>query len=187
KVRPSTGGSPVSPGLSLGTGGAVLSNSASAVPTVRLGAARPPRVAPLSRTGQADLLIVAPSSLSPKLAAAVSRLPGVTVTEQIEAVRMRINGAYTAGLRGEPSGFRPFAARPTGASNALWEGVAGGGIAVSYEMGKLGKIKLGGTVVAAGRTTKSLRVVAFGTMGIGGVNAVVSHAVARSLGAPAGN
>jgi cell wall-associated NlpC family hydrolase len=80
-----------------------------------------------------------------------------------------------------------FAARPTGASNALWEGVAGGGIAVSYTMGKLDKITLGGTVVAAGRSTKRLRVVAFGTMGIGGVNAVVSDAVARSLGAPAGN
>ena len=83
--------------------------------------------------------------------------------------------------------FRSFAARPTGASNALWQGVASGGIAVSYEMGKLDKIPLGGTVVAAGRTTKPLRVVAFGTMGIGGVNAVVSDAVARSLGAPAGN
>jgi cell wall-associated NlpC family hydrolase len=184
KVRPSTG-SPVSPGLSLGAGAATLSSSA--VQTARLGGTHPPRVAPLRRTVQADLLIVAPFSLSPKLAAAVSRLPGVTVTEQIEAVRMRINGAYTAVLGVDPSVFRSFAARPTGASNALWQGVASGGIAVSYEMGKLDKIPLGGTVVAAGHTTKKLRVVAFGTMGIGGVNAVVSHAVARSLGARAGN
>jgi cell wall-associated NlpC family hydrolase len=65
--------------------------------------------------------------------------------------------------------------------------VAGGGIAVSYTMGKLDKIPLGGTVLAAGRTTKRLRVVAFGTLGIGGVNAVVSDATARALGAPAGN
>ena len=34
---------------------------------------------------------------------------------------------------------------------------------------------------------KKLKVVAFGTLGIGGVNAVVSHDVARSLGAPADN
>ena len=185
KVRPSTGDSPVSPGLALGTGGALLSSSA--VPTARLGPARPPQVAPLRRTVQADLLIVAPFSLSPKLTAAVSRLPGVTLTEQVEAVRMRINGAYTAVLGVDPSVFRSFAARPTGASNALWEGVASGGIAVSYSMGKLDKLPLGGTVVAGGRTSKPLRVVAFGTMGIGGVDAVVSHAVARSLGAPAGN
>jgi len=185
KVRPSTGDSPVSPGLALGEGGAALSSSA--VKTARPSAKRPPPVAPLRRTVQADLLIVAPFSLSPKLTAEVSRLPGVTVTEQIEAVRMRINGAYTAVLGVDPSVFRSFAARPTGASNALWEGVASGGIAVSYSMGKLDRLPLGGTVVAAGRTTKPLRVVAFGTMGIGGVNAVVSHAVARSLGAPAGN
>ena len=184
KVRPSTGNSPVSPGLALGTGGALLSSSA--VPTAWLGATRP-RVAPLRQTVQADLLIVAPFSLSSKLAATVSRLPGVTLTEQVEAVRMRINGAYTAVLGVDPSVFRSFAARPTGASNALWEGVASGGIAVSYSMGKLDKLPLGGTVVAGGRTTKPLRVVAFGTMGIGGVDAVVSHATARSLGAPAGN
>ena len=185
KVRPYTGDSPVSPGLALGAGGAPMSKSA--VQTIRLGARHPPQVAPLRRTVQASLLIVAPTSLSPKLAAAVSRLPGVTVTEQIEAVRMRISGAYTAVLGVDPSVFRSFAARATGASNALWEGVASGGIAVSYSMGKLDKLPLGGTVVAAGHTTKRLRVVAFGTMGIEGVDGVVSHAVARSLGAPAGN
>jgi len=182
QVRPSTGDTPVLPGLTQ-SGARLMSGSP--VPFART-AARP-SVAPLRRSYQADLLIVAPFSLSRKLLAAVSRLPGVTATERIEAVRMRINGAYTAVLGVDPSVFRSFAARPTGASNALWEGVAGGGIAVSYMMGKLDKLPLGGTVVAAGRTTRKLRVVAFGTMGIGGVNAVVSDKVARALGAPAGN
>jgi cell wall-associated NlpC family hydrolase len=182
RVQPSTGNTPVLPGLTQ-SGARLMSGSP--VPFARV-AARP-SVAPLRRSYQADLLIVAPFSLSLKLLAAVSRLPGVTATERIEAVRMRINGAFTAVLGVDPSVFRSFAARPTGASNALWEGVAGGGIAVSYMMGKLDKLPLGGSVVAAGRTTKRLRVVAFGTMGIGGVNAVVSDKVARSLGAPAGN
>jgi peptidoglycan DL-endopeptidase CwlO len=184
-VRPAGGDSPVIPGMALETGARLMSGQA--VPAARLPGPAPPTVAPLRRTLQADLLIVAPFSLSPATLAAVSRLPGVTGAEQIEAVRMRINGAYTAVLGVDPSEFRTFAARPTGASNALWEGVAGGGIAVSYTMGKLDKLPLGGTVAAAGRTTKRLRVVAFGTMGIGGVNAVVSDSVARSLGAPAGN
>ena len=100
---------------------------------------------------------------------------------------MSVNGSPTAVLGVDPSVFREFAARPTGASNVLWQGVAGGGIAVSYTMGTEDKIKLGGTVTAAGRTTKKLRVAAFGTLGIGGVNAVVSDATARALGAPAGN
>jgi cell wall-associated NlpC family hydrolase len=182
-VRPSTGDSPVAPGLTLGAGARLLPGP---VPAARAPRARP-YVAPLRDTFQADMLIVSPRTLPRTVLAAVSRLPGVTATERIEAVRMRINGSYTAVLGVDPSVFRSFAARPTAASDALWEGVAGGGIAVSYTMGKLDKVTLGGTVAAAGHTTKRLRVVAFGTMGIGGVDAVVSDATARSLGAPAGN
>ncbi len=183
-VRPTTGDAPVLPGLTLGAGAHLMTGSL--VPAAEVLPSRP-YVAPLRDSYQADMLIVSPHSLPRTLLAAVSRLPGVIATEQIEAVRMRINGSYTAVLGVDPSMFRSFAARPTAASNALWEGVAGGGIAVSYTMGKLDKITLGGTVAASGRKPERLRVVAFGTMGIGGVNAVVSDAVARSLGAPAGN
>jgi cell wall-associated NlpC family hydrolase len=170
--------------LTVETGARLVPNSA--VPAVR-STSRPPVVAPLRRSVQADLLIVAPFSLRDKLLHAVSALPGVLAAERIEAVRMRLNGSSTAVLGVDPSQFRSFAEHPTGAANALWQGVAGGGIAVSYTMGKLDKIPLGGTVEAVGRTTKRLRVVAFGTLGIGGVNAVVSDATARALGAPAGN
>jgi cell wall-associated NlpC family hydrolase len=180
-VTPSTGSAPVAPGLAMGSGASLMP-----VPTAAPSAA-PPRVAPLRRTVQADLLIVAPFSLSESLAAKVGQIPGVTASERIEAVRMSVNGSSTAVLGVDPSVFREFAARPTGASNALWQGVAGGGIAVSYTMGTEDKIRLGGTVTAAGRTTEQLRVAAFGTLGIGGVNAVVSDATARALGAPAGN
>src|SRR6185437_15782872 len=118
--------------------------------------APPPRVAPLRRSVQPDLLIVAPSSLPSGLLDAVSRMPGIVAAEQIEAVKMPINGTPTAVLGVDPSQFRSFAAAPTGASNALWQGVADGGIAVSYEMGKLDKIPLGGSVRATGRTTMQL-------------------------------
>ena len=187
-VRPSTG--PVISGvpLTLGAGAELL--PASPVPAVSVAAAGrpgPSPVAPLRRTVQADLLVVAPSSLPAGLLAEVGRLPGIVAAERIEAVKMPVNGAETAVIGVDPSQFRSFAAAPTGAATALWQGVADGGIAVSYEMGKLGKIPLGGSVLAAGRTARRLPVVAFGTLGIGGVNAVVSDATARALGAPAGN
>ena len=180
-VRPSTGSSPVAPGLTLGTNARLL-----AVPAARSAAAEP-HVAPLRRSVQADLLIVAPFSLRKSVAAAVDRIPGVVATERIEAVRMSVNGSSTAVLGVDPSVFREFAARATGASNALWRGVAGGGIAVSYTMGTEDRISLGGSVTAVGRITQRLRVAAFGTLGIGGVNAVVSDQTARRLGAPADN
>jgi cell wall-associated NlpC family hydrolase len=185
-VRPATGNAPVitQVPLTLGAGARLLSDSS--VPAVSTGT-RQSTVAPLGRTVQADLLIVAPFSLPAGLLTAVSRLPGMVAAERIEAVRMQVNGSETAVVGVDPSQFRSFAARPTGAANALWQGVADGGIAVSYTMGKLDKVPLGGSVLAAGRTVKRLPVVAFGTLGIGGVNAVVSDATARTLGAPAGN
>jgi cell wall-associated NlpC family hydrolase len=186
-VQPSTGDAPVITGgpLTLGADARPLPDSS--VPAVSAAVASRPTVAPLRRTVQADLLIVAPSALPAGLLTAVSRLPGMVAAERLEAVRMQVNGAETAVVGVDPSQFRSFAARPTGAANALWQGVADGGIAVSYTMGKLDKVPLGGTVLARGRTTKRLPVVAFGTLGIGGVNAVMSDATARALGAPAGN
>lgn len=176
-TRPGGGNLPTLPSLVSGTLLTEVNKPAVGVPTV----------APLRRTVQADLLVVAPTSLSPKLLDKVAGLRGVTDAARIEAVRMRVNGAYTAVLGVDPSVFRSFAAPPTAASNALWQGVANGGVAVSYTMGKLDKIPLGGTVAVGGKQTENLRVSAFGTLGIGGVNAVVSDAVARSLGAPDGN
>jgi cell wall-associated NlpC family hydrolase len=177
---------PVSPvtGNASVLGGALEAKTA--VPAVAA-AATEPTVAPLKRTLTADLMIVAPFSLPKSLLSAVTGTHDVTAAEPVEAVRMQVNGAYTAVLGVDPSGFREFAARPTAASNALWRGVADGGIAVSYTMGKLDNLPLGGQVSASGTMDKKLKVVAFGTLGIGGVNAVVSHDVARSLGAPADN
>jgi cell wall-associated NlpC family hydrolase len=176
-TRPAGGNLPVLPSL---VSGALLTDDTEP-------AAGQPSVAPLRRTLQADLLVVSPSPLPRAFVAAASRMSGVTAAEQIEAVRMQINGAYTPVLGVDPSVFRSFAAHATAASDALWQGVADGGVAVSYTMGKLDKLPLGGTITAAGKKTEQLRVTAFGTLGIGGVNAVVSDAVARSLGAPSGN
>jgi cell wall-associated NlpC family hydrolase len=144
-------------------------------------------VAPLRGLKQADLLVVAPFSLSPKVQAAVARQPGVTGTEPIEAAKIKVNGAFTAVLGVNPSTFRGYAAPSTAASGKLWQGVAGGGVAVSYTMGTLDKLSLGGQVTVSGRQQQQLPVVAFGTVGIGGVDAVVSDSVARSLGMPARN
>jgi len=185
-VRASAGGASVIAGVPLTVGAGAQLLSGSLVPVVKT-AGNGRAVAPLRRTIQPDLLVVAPFSLPDGLLATVRKLPGVVQAERVEAVRMGINGASTAVLGVDPSQFRSFAARPTGAASGLWQGVADGGIAVSYTMGELDKIPLGGSVLASGRTPRRLPVVAFGTLGIGGVNAVVSDATATALGAPAGN
>ena len=146
-----------------------------------------PVIAPLRRLLQADLFVVAPTTLSPAVAAAVRRLPGVTAVQPLDAARIQMDGKLTATLGVDPSAFRAFAAKPTAESTGLWQNVAAGGVAISYTMGKLDKLPLGRDVLVNGRRAEKLPLAGLGTVGIGGVDAVVSDAVARSLGMPADN
>lgn len=148
-------------------------------------AGRPVR--PLGKLHAADLLVVAPSSLQATSLAAIRKVPGVAAATPLDAARIRVNGGLVAVLGVSPSTFREFAAKPTARSTVLWQNVAAGGIAISYLMGEQEKIPVGGTVSVAGAVTEKLPVAGFGTVGISGVDAVVSGRVARSLGMPAGN
>jgi peptidoglycan DL-endopeptidase CwlO len=154
---------------------------------VSLLASRKPSVAPLGTLRPADLLVVAPDSLPRGALAAVLRLRGVSAAETVDAARLHLNGKLVAMLGVDPSGFRAFAGQLTAESDKLWQSVAGGSIAVSYTMGKLDRLPLGGLVSLDGTRPEKLRVGSFATVGIPGVDAVVSDPVARSLGFPAGN
>jgi len=157
------------------------------VPVAQLTSHHAPGVAPLGQLRTADLFVVAPTALPRRALAKVGRLPRVTAAESLDAARVRVNGKLAAVLGVDPSQFRSFAARPTAASNRLWQSVASGGIAVSYTMGRLDKLPLGGKVSVAGARQQRLRVGGFGTVGVTGVDAVVSKHVAHSLGFPDGN
>ena len=154
---------------------------------VSAAAARQPDVAPVGKLMRVDILVVSDKALPVKAAAKVARLPGVQAARAVDAARIQVNGKFVAMLGVDPSTFRDFAAGPTARSSQLWQNVAAGGIAVSYTMGRQDKLPLGGTVQVNGRQPEALRVGGFGTVGIGGVDAVVSAQVARSLGFPVGN
>jgi cell wall-associated NlpC family hydrolase len=98
-----------------------------------------------------------------------------------------VNGVFVNVLGVDPAGFRPFAAKPTARSDALWQNVAAGGMAISYTMGSQDRLSLGKPVRVIGAHPVMLPVAGFGTVGIGGVDAVVSDAVAKSLGLPSAN
>jgi hypothetical protein len=153
-----------------------------AVPAASVTDAAASPVQPLGTLRQADLLVVAPAALPATVLARIRRLGGVTAADLLDAARIKVNGGYVATLGVDPSTFREFAAKPTAESTRLWQNVADGGIAVSYLMGKQEKLPLGGSVTVVGARTEKLPVGGFGTVGISGVDAVVSDAVARSLG-----
>ncbi len=157
------------------------------VPVARLAGSAVPAVAPLHGLLQADMIVVAPSSLPAGTLTAIQRLPGVTAAQSVEAAKIQVNGKYTAVLGVDPSAFRGYAAQQSASSDPLWQSVAAGAVAVSYTMGSQDKLPLGGTVHVDGAKRENLRVGGFGTVGIEGIDAVVSHTVARSLGMPAAN
>jgi peptidoglycan DL-endopeptidase CwlO len=146
-----------------------------------------PRVGRLRALRPADLLVVAPRALPGGALDAIRRLQGVTAAEVLDAARLKVNGGDVAVLGVSPAAFREFAAKPTARATGLWQNVADGAIAVSYLMGKQEKLPLGGTVKVTGKRTERLVVGGYGTVGISGVDAVISDSVARSLGMPAGN
>jgi len=142
---------------------------------------------PLGPLDPADLLVIAPQPLPSAAVTAIGKLTGVSATNLLDAARIKLNGNWVAMLGVDPTTFREFAAGPTARSTVLWQNVADGGIAISYLMGQQENLPLGGTVSVAGAQTEQLQVAGFGTVGISGVDAVVSDPVARSLGIPAGN
>jgi peptidoglycan DL-endopeptidase CwlO len=173
-------------GLVMPPGGVVLPAGDSAAATAAGGAAAV-QLAPVGVLEPADLFVVSSQSLPASSVSAIAGLVGVTAVNQLDAARLDINGVQVATLGVDPATFRQFAASPTATSSALWQNVADGDIVVSYEMGQQLAIPLGGTVSVAGTRTEELTVGGFGTVGISGVDAVVSDSVASSLGLPTGN
>ena len=145
------------------------------------------RAPSLHRLLQADVLVVGQRSLPSGLVARLRRLGVVAAAVPVDAGRVRVNGVFVNVLGVNPAAFRPFAAKPTARSDTLWENVAAGGMAISYTMGKQDRLALNKPVKVTGAKAMTLPVAGFGTVGIGGVDAVVSDAVARSLGLPAAN
>src|SRR5215472_3138735 len=145
------------------------------------------KVAPLRHVLPADIVAVSANTLPARAVRKVRKLPGVRAVEAVDAARVKVNGKFAAILGVSPSSFRRFAAKPTAKDNAFWRGVESGNLGLSFEMGKQDKLPTGTAVTVAGRQPMTMRVGRFGTVGIGGVDAVITDEVARSLGFPVGN
>jgi peptidoglycan DL-endopeptidase CwlO len=172
-------------GVALPSGGVLL--PAAGAHGTRTADPASPQLPPVGTLYPADLLVVAPQTLPAADVSAIAGMIGVSDVNQLDAARLDVNGVQVATLGVDPATFRQFAASPTATSTALWENVANGDIVVSYQMGQQLSIPLDGTVTVAGAATMDLPVGGFGTVGISGVDAVVSDSVAGSLGLPAGN
>src|SRR5258706_771906 len=124
------------------------------------------RARPLSRLLQADVLVVAGQSLPAALVRALRRLRGVAAAVPVDAGRVQVNGVFVNVLGVKPATFRPFAARPTARSAALWQNVTAGGMAISYTMGHQDRLTQAKPVQVTGSRTLTLPIARLRTVGI---------------------
>lgn len=141
-------------------------------------------VAPLQRLHAPHVLVVAERPLGAEVVAAVRGTPGVAAAEVADAAEIRVDGKRVPTMGVDPSTFRSFTPEVTARSDTLWQNIADGAMAVSFDLGRDGGVALGSTVAAGGLR---LRVGAYATVGMGSIAAIVSRRTARELGMPEGN
>jgi cell wall-associated NlpC family hydrolase len=148
----------------------------------------PGAVAPLQKAVVPHVLIASPQTMAPAAVEAVRHVKGVKSVEVVDAARALVAGKRVGVMGVEPSSFRAYTPEASAKSDALWRNIAAGDVAISFTMGKDGGIPLASWTQIGGEVHKTaVRVGAYATMGIGQVDAVVSHATAQKIGMPSAN
>lgn len=141
-------------------------------------------VRPLGELRKPHLFVVTREPLTETLLRKVARVPGIRAMELADAASIVLDGKRVQTLGVDPSTFRAYTPKVTAASDALWNNVAAGDVAVSFVLGNDGGLTLHRRVNGP---AGPLRVGAYATTGFGAVDAVVSKEVGRTLGLPKDN
>ncbi|MCW2948546.1 MAG: hypothetical protein JWR24_5263 [Actinoallomurus sp.] len=148
----------------------------------------PGSITPLQRAITPDVLLASPQTLPADAVENVRHLNGVKAVEVVDAARAFLGGKRVGVMGVDPSTFRAYTPAASAKSDALWRNISGGDVAISFTMGQDGGIPLASWTQMGGSSHQtSVRVGAYATMGIGQVDAVVSHATAQAIGMPSGN
>jgi cell wall-associated NlpC family hydrolase len=148
----------------------------------------PGAVSPLKKAVIPHVLAASGQTIPAANVEAVRHLKGVKAVEVVDAARALVAGKRVGVMGVEPSTFRAYTPEASAKSDSLWRNIAGGDVAISFTMGKDGGVPLASWTQIGGTEHKSsVRVGAYATMGIGQVDAVVSHATAHTIGMPSGN
>ncbi|KAA9375352.1 NlpC/P60 family protein [Microbispora cellulosiformans] len=142
------------------------------------------QVAPLERLIRPHLFVVAEQPLPAELVEKVRRVKGVADAEVTGAADVTVDGKRVQTMGVDPSTFRAYTPKVTAGTDGLWRNIAAGDMAVSFELGHDGGVKLGSVVEGGGRR---LRIGAYATVGMGSIAAIVSKDTAAALGVPDGN
>jgi len=141
-------------------------------------------VAPMGQLRDPSALVTLSEPVSAALFKRVMEVRGVAAVELVDTGTVRLAGAPAVSIGVDPSGFRNFTPKASASSDRLWQYVASGTLASSFEMARDRKLTLGDSVpvVGPGATVASSQWLgAFMSVGLPGVDLVVSHAVGGLL------
>jgi peptidoglycan DL-endopeptidase CwlO len=155
----------------------------SQLPVASRAGARTGRVPRPTHLLEASLLVTSRSPLTHRQLTLVRGTSGVHQVQTVTAGTAVVDGHRSSVLGVNPARFRPWTPRLTAASQALWQSIARGELTASFDMGHEANLPLGNTVaVHAAHHTVPMRIGAFASVGMAGVDAVVSKSVAAQLG-----
>ncbi|HVW80861.1 MAG TPA: C40 family peptidase [Mycobacteriales bacterium] len=131
----------------------------------------------------ATLLVSDKQPLTFRQLSRLQKLSGVRRVQTVMAGHERVEGHNAFVLGVDPATFRSWTPKLTADSNPLWQTVEDGELATSFDMGENTNLPLGGTVPVGNRHgSAAMRIGAFASVGMAGVDAVMSTARAAQLG-----
>lgn len=159
--------------------GIATATSTSATSTV-------PTVPKAHRLVAPTLLVTSGRTLSAHQINAIHALHGVIRIQIASGGSARIAGHKAFVLGVSPASFRPWTPYLTATSQPLWQSIAAGDLTASFDMGHDAQLPLGRSVYAHAKRGAQVRIGAFASVGMAGVDAVVSSTRAARLGIPRG-
>jgi hypothetical protein len=144
-----------------------------------------PVVAPMAALREADVLVTLPESTNPAAVRAIRALKEVQAVEVVDTGTVQLQGGPAVTIGVDPGTFRNFTPSITAGSDQLWQYVAKGALAASFDMARDRKLTLGADVAIVAADGLPLvtpqRLGAFMSVGLPGIDLVVSRAMRGSL------
>ncbi|PZR77513.1 MAG: hypothetical protein DLM65_15530, partial [Candidatus Aeolococcus gillhamiae] len=144
-----------------------------------------PPVAALGQLREADAIVRLPASLTEAQKQTLAHTKGLAALEAVDTATLHLGGAPAVTFGVDPGTFRAFTPAKSATEDRLWRYAEAGSLVSSFEMAKDRALALGSNmaiVPAGGRSPTEGWLGAFASLGLPGVDLVVSHDYSALLG-----
>jgi Transglycosylase SLT domain len=140
------------------------------------------QVAPLRRIIPPDVLVVVPKGISSRQLAAIKKLKDVREMISVDGGAIQLRAHLTNVLGVDPSSFRSWTPPATAAQESIWSALAKNQFVLSNSAQNQLGLQLGSAYQLVGATQPVDTLGASASLGVPGVDALVSHQTADALG-----